>query len=446
MIGLWVRTMASDKLTALKIRKTAAPGLYGDGRGLYLRIARGGSKSWVFRFMLDGRAREMGLGSALDISLAEARDRARAQRLLCREGTDPIDARNQRRAAHRLEAAKAMTFGECAQAYIRAHRSEWGAKHTRAWNKTFFDAAPHVPVAIAELPVASIDEAIVMRVLQPLLQSHPSTASRVRGRIENVLDWATASKFRQGENPARWRGHLEHLVAKAPSEDKRLAALPYSEIGAFMAELRQQDGVAARALEFAVLTAARAAPVFGATWSEIDVEARLWIIPAERMKAGAQHEVPLSDAALAVLDEMGRIRQGELVFEGARAGRPLSHAAMTRVLEAMGRNVTAHGFRSTFRDWCGDQTNFPREIAEAALAHSVGSKVEAAYRRGSALEKRRQAYGGMGPVPRRAGDRRQSRAARSPVRYTKSILPPTESAASSTNSTSSSTKSRRWPH
>jgi integrase len=387
--------MASDKLTALKIKKTKAPGLYGDGRNLYLRIARGGSKSWVFRYMIDGRAREMGLGSVDDVPLAEARDLAREQRRVCREGVDPIDTRDQRRAMQRLEAAKAMTFRECAEAYIRAHRAEWSsAKHVKQWDKTFLsDKDSYVPVAIIELPVAAIDEAIVMKILRPLWEATPATASRVRGRIEAVLDWATASKFRKGENPARWRGHLEHLLAKPeePSEDKRLAALPYTEIPGFMAELHQQGGVRARALEFTILTAARAGETYGATWPEIDVSNKLWIIPSSRMKAGAEHRVPLSDAALAVLDEMGTIRQAELVFEGARAGRPLSHESMLRVLRAMGRDdLTVHGFRSSFRDWCGDQTNFPREIAEAALAHNVGSRVEVAYRRGSALEKRRQ--------------------------------------------------------
>jgi integrase len=305
--------MASDKLTALKIKKTKAPGLYGDGRNLYLRIASGGSKSWAFRYTIDGRAREMGLGSVDDVSLTEARDLAREQRRLCREGVDPIDTRNQRRATQRLEAAQAMTFRECAEAYIRAHRAEWSSpKHAKQWDKTFLaDKDSYVPAAIVELPVAAIDEAIVMKILRPLWEATPATASRVRGRIETVLNWATASKFRKGENPARWKGHLEHLLAKPEgvSEDRRLAALPYDEIPGFMVELRQQVGVAARALEFAILTAARPGETYGATWPEIDVSNRLWIIPSERMKAGVEHRVPLSDAALAVLDEMGTIRR-----------------------------------------------------------------------------------------------------------------------------------------
>jgi integrase len=386
--------MASEKLTALKVAKTKAPGLYGDGRNLYLRIARGGSKTWVFRYMVDGRAHEMGLGPLDDVTLAKARDLAREGRRQIRDSIDPIEERRAKRAALQVERAKAVTFRECAEAYIAAHKAEWSnAKHIHQWNKTFLLDEPYVPAAITALPVAAIDEAIVMKILRPLWEATPVTASRVRGRIEAVLDWATASKFRKGENPARWKGHLEHLLAKPeePSEDKRLAALPYTEIGAFMAELRQQVGVAARALEFTILTAARAGETFGATWGEIDASNKLWIIPSSRMKAGAEHRVPLPDAALAVLDEMRTIRQAELVFEGARAGRPLSHESMLRVLRAMGRDdLTVHGFRSCFRDWCGDQTNFAREIAEAALAHAVGNKVEVAYRRGSALEKRRQ--------------------------------------------------------
>jgi integrase len=386
--------MAGEKLTAVQA-KTKKPGMYGDGKGLWLFVGTGGAKSWLLRYMMDGRAREMGLGSYSDLTLAGARDRARECRQQIREGLDPIEARRERRAAQQVERAKAMTFKQCAEAYIAAHKAEWtNEKHRKQWSKTFLvDDEPYVPSAIGKLPVAAIDEAVVMKILTPLWESRPSTARRVRGRIESVLDWATTSKFRKGDNPARWKGHLEHLLAKPEkaSEDKRLAALPYAEISALMAEVRQQEGVAARALEFTILTAARAGETFGATWLEMDVSNKLWVIPSSRMKAGVEHRVPLSGPTLAILDDMRTIRQGTLVFEGARAGRPLSHESMLRVLRAMGRdNLTVHGFRSTFRDWCGDMTNFPREICEAALAHTVGSKVETAYRRGSALEKRRQ--------------------------------------------------------
>jgi integrase len=387
--------MAGEKLTTLQVRKAKAPGMYGDGKGLWLCVGAGGAKSWVFRFMLNGRAREMGIGSCSDFTLSEARDRARTFRRQAKEGIDPIEARRGQRAAARLDQARAITFRQCAEAYIKAHSAEWtNETHRRQWSKTFLVAdQPYVPSAVGKLPVSAIDDAVVMKILVPLWETTPATASRVRGRIENVLDWATSSKFRTGENPARWKGHLEHLLARpeGPSEDKRLAALPYTELGAFMAELRQQDGVAARALEFTILTAARSGETFGAAWSEIDLPKKLWIVPSARMKAGAEHHVPLSGAAMAVLDQMRRIRQGALVFEGAARGRPLSHTAMWRVLQAMKRhNLTVHGFRSTFRDWCGDVTGFPREIAEAALAHAVGNRVETAYRRGSALEKRRQ--------------------------------------------------------
>jgi integrase len=386
--------MASEKLTALKVAKTKARGLYGDGRNLYLRIARGGSKTWVFRYMVDGRAREMGLGPLNDVTLAKARDDARKARQQIRDDIDPIEARRAKRAALQVERAKAVTFRECAEAYIAAHRGEWSnAKHVHQWNKTFLLEAPYVPAAITALPVAAIDEAIVMKILRPLWEATPVTASRVRGRVEVVLDWATASKFRaSGPNPARWKGHLEHLLAKAEKQNKHLAALPFEEIPDFMAELRRQSGVGARALEFAILTAARTGEVLGAQWDEMDLPAKLWVIPAERMKAEKEHRVPLSDRAIAIVEEMRAAqRRGDLVFPGAKGRGRLSHEVMLRVLREIGRrNVTAHGFRSSFRDWAGDRTNFPRDVAEAALAHAVGNKVEAAYRRGSAFAKRRQ--------------------------------------------------------
>jgi integrase len=241
--------------------------------------------------------------------------------------------------------------------------------------------------------VQAIDVGLVMKALEPIWNEKPETASRVRGRIESVLDWATARGYRQGENPARWRGHLENLLPKKSKvwRVEHHAALPYTEIGAFMAELREQDGTAARALEFAILTAARTGEVIGATWSEIDLEGHLWTIPAVRMKAGKEHRVPLSDAALAVLRAMGEVQTGEFVFPGNRAKQPLSQMAMLMLLRRMGRDgLTVHGFRSAFSDWCAEQTAFPSEVREMALAHTVGDKVEAAYRRGDLFEKRRQ--------------------------------------------------------
>jgi integrase len=384
--------MASERLTALKVSRARDPGLLSDGKGLYLRIAKGGTKSWVFRFMLAGRAREMGLGSLDDVTLAEARRLARENRQRCKEGVDPIEARRAKRAERELESAKAMTLRECASSYIAAHRSGWrNAKHVKQWQQTL---EAYVFPTIGSLPVAAIDVALVTKVLDPIWMAMPQTASRIRGRIEAVLDWAKARKYRQGDNPARWKGHLEFLLPKTSklARVERHAALPYLEIGDFMAALQRKSGVDVRALEFTILTAARTGEVREATWDELnDLAEKTWTISAERMKGDREHRVPLSDRALAILDEMRAIRQGSLVFPGAKFRRPLSHQAMLRVLAAMGRDdLTVHGFRSTFRDWAAERTNFPREVCEAALAHAVESKVEAAYRRGDLFEKRRQ--------------------------------------------------------
>jgi integrase len=400
--------MASEKLTAVKVAKTRIPGMLGDGKGLWLRVAPGGSKSWVFRFMLAGRSREMGLGSVDDVTLGEARELARECRKLCAQGSDPIEIRRAHRAALRLESAKSMTFEECAKAYIAAHQAGWKSdKHARQWPQTL---KTFVYPVLGSLPVQAVDVGLVMKAVEPIWTQKTETAGRVRGRIETVLDWATARGYRQGENPARWKGHLENLLpAKAKLRRvEHLAALPYHEIGDFMSRLRQREGIDARALEFAILTAARAGEVRGATWDEIDLGARHWTISAERMKADREHRVPLSDRALEILRDMEKCREGALIFPGGRVGRPLSHMAMLRVLEAMGRDdVTAHGFRSTFRDWAAERTNFPREVCEAALAHTIENKVEAAYRRGDLFEKRRllmEAWGRYSAAPAGGGE------------------------------------------
>jgi integrase len=367
--------------------------MYGDGGGLWLIVGKTGARSWVFKYMIAGRSREMGLGPCPAVSLAEAREAVLKCRRQIREGIDPIDARRAARVARQIECARQMSLRDCALAYIAKQQDAWlNEKHQKQWAKTFLADNSYVPPAIGRLPVAAIDDAIVTKILLPLWKATPVTAARVRGRIENVLDWATVSKFRSsGLNPARWAGHLEHVL---PKKDRaRLhhhAALPFAEIAAFMVELRQQEGIAARALEFTILTACRSGEVLGARWDEIDERQKLWTVPASRTKVKLEHQVPLSDAALAILSQMRRVRQSDFVFEGARAGRPLSPAAMLRVLAALGRGgLTAHGFRSTFRDWCGDRTTFPREVAEAALGHTIGG-VEGAYRRGRALDRRRQ--------------------------------------------------------
>ena len=382
-------TRLIGKLTSLSVRQARRRGLYGDGGGLFLQVSESGAKSWVFRFKKADRLRVMGLGPAHTITLAEARDRARECRKLRLDGIDPIEARRAERAQAKLDAAKAVTFAECADAYITAHKAGWrNPKHAAQWPATL---ATYVNPTFGELPVPAIDTALVTRVMEPIWTKKPETASRVRGRIESILDWATARGYRQGENPARWRGHLENLL---PSRSKvrrvkHHAALPYSELSAFMLALRQQEGVAARALEFTILTAARTGEVIGARWGEINIAERLWSVPAERMKAGREHRVPLCGKALEIVEEMRAIG-GNFIFPGGKRGKPLSNMAMTMLLRRMGHgDQTVHGFRSTFRDWAAERTNFPAEVAEMALAHAVTDKVEAAYRRGDLFEKRR---------------------------------------------------------
>ena len=304
------------RLTARAVETIKKPGLHADGAGLYLHVSKSGSRSWIFRWKRDGRLRDMGLGPLNTISLAEARDRALACRKLTLDGGDPIEERRGRRQAARLQTAKAMTFSECAEAYIAAHQAGWkNSKHAAQWPATL---ATYVYPVLGSLPVQAVDVGLVMKALEPIWNEKPETASRVRGRIELVLDWASARGYRQGENPARWRGHLENLLPRRSkvARVKHHAALPYDELPAFMVELRQQEGVAARALEFAILTAARTGEVIGATWAEIDLEGCLWTIPAERMKAGREHRVPLSEPALAILRPFAEARVGEHVFPG----------------------------------------------------------------------------------------------------------------------------------
>jgi integrase len=391
------------KLTALAVTQTKRRGYYGDGGGLFLQVSATGAKSWVFRFKEAGKLREMGLGATHTIGLAEARERATGCRRLRLDGVDPIELRRTKRLQAKLDDAKALTFRQCAEAYIKAHKASWrNPKHAAQWPSTL---SAYVYPIFGALPVQAVDVSLVMKVLEQevrggldeepacLWTTRPETAGRVRGRIESVLDWATSRNYRQGENPARWRGHLENLLPKK-SKVRRVehhAALPYAEIGAFMAELRQQEGVAALALEFAILTAARTGEVIGAKWNEIDFAERLWTIPDERMKAGREHRVPLSDTALTNLEDLRKVRQADFVFPGGKAGRPISNMAMLMLLRRMGRgNLTVHGFRSSFRDWAAERTGFAAEVAEMALAHAVSDKVEAAYRRGDLFRKRRQ--------------------------------------------------------
>ena len=387
----------THRLTTIKVARVSKPGLYCDGHGLYLRVSARGTKSWIYRYRHKGKLRDMGLGSAGLVSLADARavahEHAKAM-LAFRHGTvdlDPITNRRQLKAARRIEAAKGMTFQACADAYIAAHKAGWrNPKHRGQWTSTLTTYA--YPV-IGNLPVQAIDLGLVLKVIEPLWSVKTETAARIRGRIEAVLDWATARGYRVGENPARWRGHLEHMLADKAKirRVQHRAALPYAEIGSFMAELRRQEGIGARALGFMILTAARTSEVLGARWGEFNLSDRLWTVPAERMKSGREHRVPLSNAAMGILKKMDSLRQGDLVFSGARKNRVLSHMTMLNALARMGHtDLTAHGFRSSFRDWAAERTGFAAEVAEMALAHVVSDKVEAAYRRGDLFEKRRQ--------------------------------------------------------
>jgi integrase len=395
----------SRSIHRLSAKATVAkrlPGYYADGAGLYLQVAasaardeRGveagtSARSWIFRFDLNQRRREMGLGPLSIVSLAEARSRAAECRKLLHEGKDPLAMRraSQRRAETQAQAAQpTQSFDECAAAYIEAHRAGWrSAKHAIQWEQTLRQYAAPV---IGKLPVSVVTVAHVKRILEPIWRTKTETAVRLRGRIESVLSWATVHGYRSGDNPARWRGHLDQLLPLPTkvSTPVHHAALPYAELPAFMVQLRAQQGLGARALEFAILTATRSGEVRGAEWAEIDIDQKIWTIPGTRMKAGKEHRVPISDAALEMLKTIAEKTDSDLVFASERGGK-LSDMTLLAVLRRMNLKVVPHGFRSTFRDWCAEQTEFTREVAEMSLAHAIGNKVEAAYRRGDLLEKR----------------------------------------------------------
>src|SRR6267378_588141 len=369
----------AGSLTARKVA-TAKPGKYSDGGNLYLIVSPSGSRKWVLRFTWRGSAKEMGLGSATTVSLADAREKASAARRKLAQGVNPIEDRRRDNGI--------PTFGEMAdnvrEALSAGFRNE---KHKAQWKSTLETYA--APLRFKPVDTIATDD--VLAVLKPIWTLIPETASRVRGRIEKVLDAAKAKGFREGENPARWRGHLDRLLSK-PSKLGRghHPAMPYEDVAAFVGKLRERQATAALALEFCILTAARSGEVLGARWSEIDLDRKVWTVPAARMKAGREHRVPLSNRAIAILKRLRDFGSSEFVFPGQKPKKPLSNMAMEMVLRRMKvENATVHGFRSSFRDWAGNVTSFPREVTETALAHVIGDKAEQAYRRGDALEKRR---------------------------------------------------------
>jgi integrase len=375
----------TERLTALKVERAKAPGMYADGGGLYLQVTEGG-RSWIYRYTLAGKTREMGLGPLALYGLAEARAKALDARRLRHQGIDPIEARRAAKAQARLDAAKAITFQQCADNYIKDHRAGWrNGKHVEQWESSL---RRFTFPFIGDQPVQMIDTALVRKLLDPIWTTKPETASRVRGRIESILDWAKASGYRTGENPARWKGHLDHLLAERAKLRmvEHYAAMPYDQLPGLLVELHAQDGIVARALEFTILTAARVSDAVGARWSEISGD--VWTIPAERMKGGKPHRVPLSRRAMELLEALPRT--GDLIFPGPKFGRALNINAPRKLLIGMGHRITVHGFRSTFMDWAHETTAYPKVVIDMALAHKVGDKVEAAYRRGDLFEKRRR--------------------------------------------------------
>ncbi|WP_299146746.1 site-specific integrase [uncultured Comamonas sp.] len=386
-------------LTAKQVEKTTAPGYYSDGAGLTLQVLPTGAKTWIYRFMLNGRAREMGLGGVATFTLAEARERARAARQLVQDGIDPIEARKDAVRQRQAVDAKQLTFNDAASRYIASQEAGWrNAKHSYQWRSTIENFASPF---IGGMRVSAIGTEEIMRVMSPIWVSKNETAQRLRGRIENILDWCRVQGFCSGENPARWRGHLDKLLPK-PSKITQVEnhpALPWQQMPAFMQALRERPGSSARALEFIILTAARSGEARGATWAEIDLDDRVWHVPGNRMKAGRPHDVPLSDAAVQVLETIRTDGDSGLIFKG-RKDAELSDMSVLAVIRRMnspepvwkdrdGRPALVHGMRASFRMWAAEATTYPREVAEHALAHQLPDRVEAAYQRSTQFEKRR---------------------------------------------------------
>jgi integrase len=389
-------------LTVRRLAKLTKPGRYLDGHGLYLQVGHTGARSWLLRYVQHGAERWHGLGPLHEFTLHEARQRAVRARQQIRDGIDPIAAKRAARDALALERAKTLTFEQATQQYFDQHSPKWTSPRHREQFLSMMEAYVH-PM-IGKMPVAAIDTGLVLQVIEPLWTTKNQTAIRLRGRIESVLDWATVRGFRTGENPARWKGHLAEVLPAGVAKSKHFTALPYTLAPAFVAQLATLQGIGPKALEFLILTAGRTDEVLSARWSEINLDEALWVIPPERMKEAAEHRVPLVDRAIEILRALPR--EGDLVFIGSKPGRPMGKMTFLKIIKAMGYDdITTHGFRSCFRDFAGDMTSFPREVAEAALAHKIGDASEQAYRRGDALAKRRrlmEAWGAYCATPQRA--------------------------------------------
>jgi integrase len=373
-----------NRLTARAVATLKKPGRHADGGGLYLKIDKSGAKRWTFMWMRPGRQREAGLGSVKAVTLAKAREIAAGIRAHLAEDHDPIESRR----AARAEKQGRKTFGDVADTFLEAKSlGLHNAKHRIQWRTTLETYAK----PIWHKPVDAIDTAAILEILKPIWETKPEQASRVRARIESILDAAQVQALRNADNPARWKGNLNKLLPPAKKLSKgHYEAMPYAEIPGFMTRLREGDSITARALEFLILTASRTSEVLGAQLTEIDFTRQTWTVPASRMKAKREHRVPLAARAVEILKRLAEVRTGDFVFRGQRLDKPLSNMALEMVLRRMkAEGATVHGFRSSFRDWCGEETHFPREIAEAALAHVIGNAAEQAYRRGDALEKRR---------------------------------------------------------